>query len=171
MMRMLDAGGIPALTDRRRAADQHNPGGYFEDDRALRLARDSSWIEEARGKAVKIIYRLLRYLPPRHDYRVLFMERDLHEVYDSQQEMLEERKDPAMAQDRGAIIRALSLDLRAVQQWLSGQPNIRSLPVPYRDLINDANVQVSGIARFLDGDLDEAAMASAIDPALYRHRR
>src|ERR1700726_4979370 len=94
LMRMLVAGGLPALTDGHRPADHHNPRGYFEDVRARKLAHDSSWIEEARGKAVKIIYRLLPNLPPHLDYRVLFMERDLEEVFDSQQDMLRSAQHP-----------------------------------------------------------------------------
>ena len=78
MMHMLDTGGIPALTDGHRTADRHNPHGYFEDDRVKRLAQDSSWLDEAQGRAVKVIYRLLPHLPPHLQYRVLFMNRDLN---------------------------------------------------------------------------------------------
>src|SRR5579871_4712916 len=68
MMNMLDAGGLPILADFRRPADEHNPRGYFEDERVRRLGQDSSWIDEARGRAVKVIYRLLRYLPSHLEY-------------------------------------------------------------------------------------------------------
>jgi hypothetical protein len=83
MMRMLDAGGIPALTDGHRPPDEHNPGGYFEYDPVKRLAEDASWLEAARGRAVKVIYRLLAHLPAQLDYRVVFMERDMGEVFES----------------------------------------------------------------------------------------
>ena len=169
MMRMLDAGGIPALTDGIRAADLHNPHGYFEDERARRLARDSAWIEEGRGKAVKIIYRLLPHLPSTHDYRILFMVRDLNEIYASQQDMLKARNDPAAAQDR-SMIHVLSQELAAARKWLGMQPNVRYLPVAYAALIGEPSSTISQIVQFLDGGLDEQAMARVIDPALYRHR-
>ena len=169
MMQMLAAGGIPAVTDRRRAADPHNPRGYFEDERVKRLREDSTWIAEACGKAVKIIYKLLPHLPPRLDYRILFMERDLDEVYASQRDMLEARGDSAASQDR-AIIRALSTELDAARAWLDGQSNIRWLAVPYAGLLNSPVIWAGKINEFLDGGLDESAMASAVDPALYRHR-
>jgi hypothetical protein len=171
MMQMLDAGGIPPLTDGRRVADHHNPLGYFEDERARRLAQDSSWLTEARGKAVKIIYRLLPHLPPTLDYRILFMERDLHEVYDSQQDMLESTNDPAAAQNRERVIQALSRDLDTIKQWLPKQSNIRYLQISYVGLLTDPGTLAANIARFLDGGLNQAAMTAAIDPALYRHRR
>jgi hypothetical protein len=170
MMRMLDAGGIPAVSDGRRIADGHNPHGYYEDERAGRLAQDSSWMEEARGQAVKIIYRLLPHLPPRLDYRVLFMDRDLHEVYESQQAMLLSRGDPAAEQDR-TIIGALSRELEDAKQWIARQSNIRYLLVPYAEVIRLPQIASAQVAQFLDGNLDEAAMASVVDPGLYRHRR
>jgi hypothetical protein len=169
MMRMLDAGGIPALTDGRRAADRHNPLGYFEDDRVRRLASDNSWLGEAGGKAVKIIYRLLPHLPPHLEYRVLLMERDLQEVYESQQDMLQAANHPAAAQD-DRIIEVLARELEKARQWLAAQPNIRCLAVSYGELVGAPQRPISAIARFLERTLDEAAMAAVVDPALYRHR-
>jgi len=169
MMRMLDAGGIPALTDGHRTPDQHNPHGYFEDDRVKRLAQDSSWLEEARGRAVKVIYRLLPHLPPHLAYRVIFMNRDLNEVYASQRDMLESRGDPAASQDR-SMIRALANELDAARQWLEQQANLSFIEVPYGELVSQSEVWIPRISRFLDGELDEHAMAEAIDPTLYRHR-
>lgn len=169
MMQMLQAGGIPVLTDGQRAADRHNPQGYFEDERARRLAQDASWIGEARGKAVKIIYRLLPHLPPTFEYRIVFMDRDLNEVYDSQRDMLEAARDPAAAQHRDITIRALSLDLDAARKWLVTQPNIRSLTVPFQGLVAHPNAWTPRVAQFLDGHLDEPAMQAVIEPALYRH--
>jgi hypothetical protein len=169
MMQMLDAGGVSAVTDGRRVADAHNPRGYFEDQRAIRLAGDSSWLKEAQGKAVKVIYRLLPHLPASMEYRVVFMERDLNEIFASQQDMLESRSDPAALQDRGIIL-ALSQDLDAARQWLAKQSNIRCLAVPYVKLISTPEMWVTNISRFLDGGLDEAAMIAVIDPSLYRHR-
>jgi len=64
MMRMLEAGGIPPLTDGLRAADADNPRGYYELERVKKLPDDTSWMGEARGRAVKIISALLKYLPP-----------------------------------------------------------------------------------------------------------
>jgi hypothetical protein len=37
-------------------------------------------------------------------------------------------------------------------------------------MINDAATQVQKINDFLDGGLDTEAMASTVDPALYRNR-
>jgi hypothetical protein len=167
MMRMLQAGGMPVITDAVRAADEHNPHGYFEDERVRSLAREAAWIEEARGKAIKVIYRLLPYLPSHLEYRVIYMQRDYLEIYDSQQAMLLSRGDAAAAQDRRSTLAALARDEDKVLRWLREQSNFRYLGVTYAT----AAGAVSEIARFLERELDQAAMLAAINPALYRHRR
>jgi LPS sulfotransferase NodH len=170
MMRMLEAGGIPALTDGQRPPDAHNPHGYFEYSPVKRLAEDASWIEAARGHAVKIIYRLLTYLPPHMSYRIIFMERDLEEVFASQRDMLRAQGDAAASQEGAHLIPAFAAELRVVKDWLARQPNMPVLSVPYAEVVRDPVTWAHDVARFLGGGLDEAAMAAAVDASLYRHR-
>src|SRR5437868_1127771 len=103
MMRMLEAGGMPVLTDKVRSADEDNPNGYFEFEAVKRTKQDASWLDDSGGRAVKMVYRLLYDLPVNRNYRVLFMRRNLKEVLASQREMLR-RKDPdADAADDGQM--------------------------------------------------------------------
>ncbi len=93
-MRMLEAGGMPVVTDGVRAADDSNPNGYYElepvkDAEHAAATRPGS--ADARGKAVKIISFLLTYLPESYDYQVIFMRRDLNEIVASQNKMLDAR--------------------------------------------------------------------------------
>ena len=87
LMQMLAAGGIPPLSDGERLPDDDNPRGYFELESVKRLQKDSSWLSDAQGKAVKIIAQLLPNLP-QLNYRLIFMDRDLDEVIESQRRML-----------------------------------------------------------------------------------
>jgi hypothetical protein len=91
MMQMLAAGGIPPLTDHRRAPDESNPRGYFEFEPVKRLRTDRLWIGQAQGHAIKVIQLLLRELPTdgQFDYRVILMHRSMAEVLASQRAMLE----------------------------------------------------------------------------------
>ena len=164
MMQMLAAGGMAVVTDGKREADRHNPRGYFEDERVKRLAQDASWIGEARGKAVKIIYRLLRHLPGSLEYRVVFMERDLNEVFDSQQAML-----GSSADSRESTVRAMGVELDATKKWVADQVNMACLYVPHGEVLRDPGSWARRVARFLDRELDEAAMAAVVDPELYRN--
>ena len=172
MMRMLAAGGIPALTDGQRPPDAHNPHGYFEYSPVKRLALGdaASWIEAARGQAVKVIYRLLTHLPPRMSYRIVFMERDLEEVFASQRDMLRAQGDAAASQESARLIPAFAAELRVVKDWLARQPGMPMLSVPYAEVVREPVKWSHEVSRFLGGGMDEAAMAAAVDPLLYRHR-
>src|SRR5688572_25986263 len=88
MMRMIDAGGIPALTDGVRRPDADNPHGYFELEAAKRLRADAAWVDAAVGRVVKVVHWLLPHLPGRHAYRVVLMRRAMAEVLASQAAML-----------------------------------------------------------------------------------
>src|SRR5215212_2341111 len=88
MMQMLAAGGMPVLAAAVRAPDADNPRGYLEFEAAKRTARDAAWVAGAAGKAVKLVHLLLPDLPQEHEYRVLFMRRDMDEVLASQRAML-----------------------------------------------------------------------------------
>jgi LPS sulfotransferase NodH len=172
MMRMLAAGGISALTDGQRPPDAQNPHGYFEYSPVKRLALgdDASGIEAARGRAVKVIYRLLTHLPPRMSYRIVFMERDLDEVFASQRDMLRVQGNAAASQEAARLIPAMAAELRVVKEWLARQPNTSVLAVPYAELVRDPLTWSHEVSRFLGASLDEAAMVAAVDPSLYRHR-
>ncbi len=172
LMRMLQAGGMPVLTDEIRAADPDNPRGYFEFERVKRLAEDKDWLPEAQGKAVKVISFLLGELPSNRAYRVVFIRRSLSEVLASQRAMLARRDipvaDPA-ADDRrmGALYRK---HLWQVERWLAVQPNVRALYVDHRGTIARPADTARAMAEFLGGGLDIDAMTSAVDPGLHRQR-
>jgi len=172
LMRMLQAGGMPILTDGIRAADEDNPRGYFEYEPVRRLAEDKSWVPQARSRAVKVISFLLPDLPAAQAYRVLFIRRTLPEVLASQRAMLTRRDipvaDPA-ADDRrmGALYRK---HLWQVEQWLALQPNIRTLYVDHRGTLAKPGDTARAMADFLGAGLDADAMAAAVDPDLYRQR-
>ena len=56
MMKMLEVGGLPSLTDFKRAADESNPQGYYEFERVKKLTHgDQEWIETGRGEPVEVI--------------------------------------------------------------------------------------------------------------------
>lgn len=170
-MQILQAGGIPALTDGVRQPDEHNPQGYFEYDPVKRLAEDSEWVPVlARGKALKAIYRLLWRLPPTAAYRVLFMERDLREVFASQRDMLAARGDDAANQPEARLVAAISSEVQAVKEWMAAQANVQMLCVPYAGVVREPLPWVREISEFLGGGLQVEAMAAVVDARLYRHR-
>ncbi len=172
MMRVLQAGGLPLLTDGERQADDDNPRGYFEYERVKKLDKgDTAWLSQAEGKGVKVISALLKHLPANYRYRVLFMERNLAEVMASQRKMLIRRgKEPDEIPDE-EMADLLAQHVAQVKAWLARQPHFQLLEVSYNAMLADPRPWVQEVNRFLGGFLDEKAMVAAVDPSLYRNRK
>jgi hypothetical protein len=171
MMKMLEAGGLAVLTDHIRTADEDNPKGYYEFERVKQLEHDQAWLEDARGKVVKLIAALLKHLPADYRYKVIFIRRRIEEVLASQRAMLIRRGEPTddISDERMADLFARHVEL--VEAWLAEQPNIDVLYVHHHDTLANPAEQARRINHFLGGTLDEARMAAVVDPALYRQRR
>lgn len=170
MMQILESGGIPALTDRVREADEDNLEGYFEFEPVKKTKQDKSWLDNARGKVVKVIYMLLYDLPPDHVYRVVFMRRSLDEVLASQSKMLQRRGEPGATVSQEQLHKIFTDQLQKVDSWLASRDEFDVLNVNHRDVIEDAEREAKRINEFLGGALDEAAMSAAVNPSLYRQR-
>ena len=170
-MKMLDAGGIPLLTDKVRLPDEDNPKGYFELESLKSLGEqdDKSWLAEARGKAIKIISHLLRELPDHHAYKVIFMNRRIQEVIRSQNKMLIRRGEELSGDDQN-VNALFEQHLGLIQPWLRKQQNFSVLDLHYSEVVNDPLRGAAQIAEFLKTDLDQQRMASVVDPGLYRNR-
>jgi len=172
MMRMLEAGGLPILSDGERAADIDNPKGYFELERIKNLEKemDKSYLRAARGKAVKVISFLIKDLPDENDYRVLFMRRDLDEVIASQQKMIDRLESADTEADAAAMREAFRNDIARVRVLCRTRPNFALIEIRYREAIADPAAASRAVNEFLGGKLDEAAMRAAVDASLYRNR-
>jgi hypothetical protein len=172
MMKMVDAGGIPPLTDELRAADEDNPKGYYEFERVKQMDKgDTAWVPEARGKAVKVISALLKYLPTTEQYRVIFIRRNIDEILASQRKMLIHRGEDPDKQDDVQMKLLFEKHVRSVEEWLASRPNVRTLYVHYSDMLGTPRPQIERVNAFLGGKLDTARMAEVVDPSLYRNRQ
>lgn len=172
MMKMLEAGGLPPLTDEIREADKDNPQGYYEFERVKKLDEgDVDWLPRAEGKVVKVISALLQHLP--HDYRydVIFMQRHMPEILASQRKMLVRRGEDADKMDDERMADLFEKHLQKVTSWLSQQENVNVLYVHYSEALQDPQTAAERVAAFLDRDLDVEPMVGVVDPNLYRNRR
>jgi hypothetical protein len=170
MMRMLDVGGLPALTDNIREADEDNPRGYYEFEPVKKTKKDASWLESARGKVVKMVHLLLLDLPPDREYRVIFMERHLDEVLSSQNVMLERKGKTGGDLPDESVKRIFEMQLGQVRKYLEEHPNFRVLHVDYNEMIKDPRPSATAVNDFLGGFLDTEAMVNVVEPSLYRQR-
>src|SRR5262245_28918008 len=163
MMQLLSAGGIPAVTDHVRAPDPDNPRGYYEFERVKKVKADAAWLPEARGRVVKMVSQLLLDLPATERYRIVFMERDMDEVLDSQEKMLRRLGQPVAARD--PMRRAFALHLNRVRRWLAEQPNMTVLRIRFADVVVRPADEVARVNEFLGGRLNATAALEAIDPS------
>lgn len=170
MMRMLEAGGMPVLTDRIRTADDDNPNGYYELEAVKQTKEDASWLAGSEGKAVKMVYRLLYDLPKDRAYRVLFMRRNLDEVLASQKVMLERHgaADSVSEAQMSALFRA---EIDAFYKWVAQQRHIELIDVNYNQVQQDPRGEATRVNEFLRGALNVDEMVKVVDQSLYRNRK
>jgi len=173
LMSMLEAGGVPALTDGIRKADDDNPKGYWEFERVKKIKEDTAWLDDAKGKVVKMISQLLLDLPPGYQYKVVFVRRNIGEILASQKKMLVRRgtfKEGGVSDDEmGAML------LKHVDQVLNataGKKEIDLIEIDYNAILKgEAEACVAQINEFLGGGLDTKAMLAVVDKSLYRQRK
>lgn len=170
MMQMVAAGGVEPMTDKLRTADDDNPRGYYELEAVKKTKEDASWLKDADGKVVKVISKLLYDLPPGHEYRIIFMIREIDEVLKSQTAMLKR-----MGKDNGpvsdATMRGFFEDhVRKLRAWLESQKHMKVLYAEYKAVVGNPFLEAARVAQFLERDLDTKAMTAAVDGTLYRNR-
>lgn len=170
MMRMLEAGGLPVLTDDARKPDEHNPHGYYEYAPVKRLKDDSAWLAQAEGKAVKVVSMLLYDLPPDRKYKIVFMKRDMDEILSSQEEMLRQVGSASSPVFNEELKQTFERHLEKLFAWLARQAHVELLFCDYNRLVRAPDEITAGIVRYLETDLNILAMNQAVDKKLYRHQ-
>ena len=170
MMQMLEAGGLPVLKDDIREPDEDNPKGYYEFERVKQIAQDRAWLDDAKGKAVKMVSALLLQLPNTYTYKVVFMRRKMQEILASQNRMLSRKGEPtnAVGDEKMALLFQKHLD--QVTQWIDEQPNLQVLYVNYNEVMAEPLEQLERINQFLGNGLDVEKMMGVVDRTLYRQR-
>ena len=171
-MKMLEAGGLPLLTDSAQPADISNPDGSYEFELVKQLDKngDLTWLRSARGKALKVSSWLVTRLPESYDYRVIFLQRDLDEVMASQNTMLLQRGEPHGIEDPESMRLIYSRHLDQVRRFLDERSCFTTLTINYAEVVERPAAEAKRLAGFLHRSLDVECMAAAVDPGLYRNR-
>ncbi len=182
MMQILEAAGVAPFTDNKRQADELNPKGYYEHDKVASLLSnpDRSWIKEAKGTAIKVVVPLLAGLPPKLrkpasepeplHYRILFMERDMEEILQSQETMLQRLgKSPVASEKAVDISKAYRQQERHAKSWCASL-GIHAMSISFQALVHHPDEILPQLAGFLGATDELPAMRACIDPALHRAR-
>jgi len=171
MMQLLTAAGREALTDGKRGADADNPLGYYEYEQVLDLAKDTSWIPQARGKVVKIVAQLLPHLPRNEHYQIIFMDRNLAEVIASQRAMLERQGRRGAELEEQKLAETYQSQLALLRKQISERSELRWCAVNYGALLTEPITEVERLAQFLGTPLDVAKAVAAVRPELQRQKQ
>ncbi|MFD2916807.1 alkaline phosphatase family protein [Psychroserpens luteus] len=166
MMQMLDKGGLKALSDSNRQADESNPKGYFEYDPVMALHNDNSWLNKAQNKSLKVVAPLLKFLDPKYRYKVIFMNRDLNEVVKSQQKMIGRDAETFPIK----LFNTYQRHLSQVETWKDKEPSVELIYVNYKDALNDTNTTIEKVVSFIGKEMNQDLMKSCVDKTLYRNK-
>jgi len=171
MMQMVEAGGMPVVTDNIRKANDDNPRGYYEFEKVKTIKDDSSWLPSCHGKAFKMISELLYHLPSNHTYKVIFMKREMEEILASQGVMLRRLGKNGSTLGDEKMAGSFEKHLQYIESWLATQSNITVLYVKYNDIIREPRPYAQSLNHFLGGWLHEEHMTQVVESSLYRQRR
>jgi hypothetical protein len=174
LMQMLAAGGVDVLSDGLRHADEDNPYGYLEFEPVKHLLKDSQWLFEARGRAIKIVAPLLAALPQGLACRAILSERNLDEVLDSGERMLarHHNQGPAATPERRRMLKEeYARVLDRGKAMLARRPGTELLIIEHSQVISDPKAAAEKVNRFLGGGMDVAKMAATVDASPGRDRQ
>ena len=174
MMQLLEAGGLPVMTDAERKADLDNPRGYYEWEAIKQIAKKPELLDDeaVEGRAIKCISMLLPALPLKHQYKVIFMLRPIAEVVASQQAMTTRLGTKGAQLEAAQLERGLRAHREEMRKWAATMPHIDWLEIDYPMLIRDPASALSRLVEFLGPERlpNENAMTTVIDPVLYRRK-
>jgi len=165
MMQVLQAAGIPIAFDDSRLPDKNNPNGYFELEggRIIKKLMDGDYsLDIYKGKFIKITSYGLQYLP-KGKYKIIYMERDIHEIIDSMSEMAGIHYD-------NRITQTLSKLNEYMKETITKRENTNTIFINYNEFMRDPDEDLHMIAKFLNLNVNYVSMKSIIDKKLYRIR-
>lgn len=170
MMQMLVSGGLEAYTDEFRKPDESNPKGYYESEKVKKLAYVNNWVADCEGKVLKVVAPLVTYLPQGFNYRIVLMTRNIKEIVESQEKMLER-----LNRD-GGNVSAEEFENLFQEQLQNFRMLVRFHGIPYCEVgysqaVRDPVSAAENVSKFLASDLSVERMLTAVDPSLYRQKR
>jgi hypothetical protein len=164
MMQVLEAGGLKPVTDNIRHADESNAKGYYEHEAVKALSKGNyDCLKNAQGSAIKVISSLLRHLPSDQHYKIIFMQRSIEDVLNSQEKMLLSLNKPSNSEDNKKLKQLYLQHLSNISNWLSRQKHIDVLYLDYAKVISEPNNHINQIVEFVKIRKKVKPMIACID--------
>jgi hypothetical protein len=150
---------------------KNNPKGYYEYEKVKYLQTEDAFLDDVGDRCVKVVAPLLKFLPDRFRYKIIFMERELGEILLSQHKMLKrDKKKDKKDSFSFALWKNYEELLNKVKDTYRKEPNVKMLYVSHREVIEDPVAIASQVSKFLGKKMDVKSMARVVDPSLYREQ-
>lgn len=168
MMALLQKAGLPIIRDEQRAADAHNPNGYFEWEDLKQLPFGAS-LPATEGKAIKVVAPLLSYLPADRNYKVLWMDRPIMELILSQAKM--QGEEASLGNFPFQKGQQLEAERQRYLNWLVQQPHLEFKLVSYPELCSEnGHILLADINAFLELEITKEDWQKTMNPQLHRNK-
>ena len=167
MMQILEAAKFPVCYDDSRKADEHNPKGYYElfSGKIISVLKEID-LKEYNNQAIKITAYGLEMIP-KGQYKIIYMTRNIKEIYKSQQKMMKSDSLKYNLKEKDMIAVLSKMNDLAIEH-IKNRDDCEVLVVNYNELLNEPYYQFRRISKFLDYNVN--AGLSVIDPDLWRNR-
>lgn len=165
MMQLLEKAGLSIHADHQRKEDNNNPQGYYELEAVKGIVKNNSFLQDASGKAVKIVAPLPIYIDLSLEYRFIFMIRDLDEVLQSQEIMVQKNQEA----EREKFKKIYQGHIEKTKAFLT----INSIPfivIDYNNMMNQAQEELNSLLKFLTLHTSIENLLPVINSSLYRNR-
>jgi len=173
-MQLLQAAGIPAVTDGERRSDVHNQEGYFEHESVKNWTLSEEWISQQGGKALKIVFPLLRQAPmPAGPKVIVAMRREVNALLQSQRKMANAEGAPLNWEEHNRW----EAEFEKHVLWAKMDPEVVWINLSYEDLYDAAvhdrispalDEALSELSKHCVNSVDISLLKGVVKPRLRR---
>lgn len=165
MMQLLEKAGLSILADQHRKEDSNNPQGYYELEAVKSIVKNNSFLQDATNKALKIVAPLPIYIDLSLDYRFIFLIRDLDEVLQSQEIMVQKSQEA----EREKFKKIYQGHIEKTKAFLTTN-SIPFILIDYNKLMDQAAKELTRLLEFLSLPIAIEELLPSINSSLYRNR-
>ena len=161
IMRLLEKLDYEIVTDDEREPDEHNPNGYYEISHiGKKIKENKDFLDQFSEKqCLKLVSLYLVGIPEHIECKVIYCQRNWHEIWRSQEKMIGRKILPS--EKRQQVV----ADYEA-RKYIKNNKNITCHFVNYNSLLERNLEQLS----FLDLEKNKETIQNTIDDNLYRNR-
>jgi hypothetical protein len=167
---MLEAGGVAPYYDTNKPLEFSENGTDFinynillrETDKINDLAAgNGDWLEECEGKAVKILNPTKVFIPKKHRYRFIWMDRKAKHMAKSQYKYLKRNGKENVPDHRLVIGNAKEARVKGIA-ILRGYPHSELLIIGFQNMLKRPRLVSKLVSNFLEMNLNIEKMAAVV---------